>query len=441
MHKSTLTTSLRTHVVIAITACLISSCGGSGGSSDAISPGATSGDGVVPDGVDLPFLDSNSVIVGSEFDGEMTRFSPNSGLASNFSDLDRFDQFADFVGPIDIAGNTLISVSNTNGLYGVDINTGETLWETALGRLKDGGGIDHPSAPVCADNICYAMGNGGELVAFDVTTQIKLWTNDLFPNADDHLDINPLLVVDDKIFAGGGRSSTVFGDVTPQLFVVSRLTGEVESELEFGFPTLAGDLLLIRGQPPGLRAYDLDTMQAIWSFSASIVSPPAIAGNVIAFHTSDITVDAAQAQRIVGISRNNGSLLWLQEAGALQSFSAPVSDGRLIYSHFGEICFNSPCQIGYPRALNPADGSIVWENRDIENRGLAPVVVEGQLLYDHTLTFRSGTGIISGSTLVNSADGSIEWASTDKLARSSLTAIIDGTAYRSSIWPTFVSRR
>ena len=442
MHKSTLTTSLRTHLVIAITACLISSCGGSGGSSDASAPGAISGDGVVADGIELPFIDSISVIVGSESDGDMIRFSPGSGLASQFSDLGRFDQFADFVGPMDIVGDTLISASDTNGLFGIDVNTGEVLWGTPLGRLTDGGGVDNPSAPVCVDNICYAMGNGGVLVAFDVTTQIKLWTNDLFPNVDDHLDVNPLLVVDDKIFAGGGRRNpSVFGDVIPQLFVVSRLTGEVESELEFGFPTLAGDLLMIRGQAPGLRAYHIDTMQPAWSVSARFVSVPALAGDVIVIHTSDVTVDASVGQRVVGINRNDGSLLWVREAGTLQSFLDPVSDGQVIYSHFAQTCRTFLCVSAYPRALNPIDGSIIWENKDFDSVSVAPVVLNGQLLYDEASS-GGGSSRLRGSALLNTADGSAQWVSLNgHTAFESITAIIDGKAYRSGAHPTFESRR
>ena len=441
MHKSTLTTSLRTHLVIAITACLISSCGGSGGSSDASAPGAISGDGVVADGIELPFIDSISVIVGSESDGDMIRFSPGSGLASQFSDLDRFDQFADFVGPMDIVGDTIVSASDTNGLFGIDINTGEALWGTPLGSFKSRIGIDHPSAPVCADNICYAMGNGGELVAIDVATTSKLWTQDLFPNADDNLDINPLLVVDDKIFAGGGRTSDVFGDVAPQLFVVSRLTGEVESELEFGFPTLAGDLLLIRGQAPGLRAYHIDTMQPAWSFSARFVSVPAVAGDVIAIHTSDVTVDASVGQRVVGINRNDGSLLWIRDAGTLQSFFNPASDGQVIYSHFAETCNTAGCRSAYPRALNPIDGSIIWENKAISNVSVEPVVLNGQLLFDEVVTIRRGE-VFRGSALLNSADGSSQWISLNAhTSFGSLTAFIDGKAHRSSKHPTFESRR
>ena len=415
--------------LIAIATSVISGCDGGGGSTEFL-PESASGAVIQSDGAGLP---SDTVLVGNAADGDMIRFSPNSGSASDFSSLSQFGSFADLVGSVDMANGLIISASDDNGINGINSETGEVLWGAPLGSWQDTFGRDL-SPPVCVDNLCYGMGTGGELIAFDVTSRTTLWTTDLFPEADARLDIDPLLVTDERIFAGAKRFSTAFGDVTPRLFMVSRLTGEVEIELEYGLPSLAGDLLLIRGLIPGLTAYDFDTLQHVWSFESQITSTPAVADDVIAIHAQDITVDESQGQRVVGIDRRDGSLLWIREAGTMQSFFRPVSDGQRFYSHFATPCFPGPCTSGYPMALNPADGSVIWVNEDVDNKGPAPIVVNGQLIYDDIFSSNS----LRGTASVNSADGSLEWISIEETF-DSVTAIVDGKVIRSSRTPTFNS--
>ncbi len=126
----------------------------------------------------------------------------------------------------------------------------------------------------------------------------------------------------------------------------------------------------------------------------------------------------------------------------MQSFFSPVTDGRLIYSTYAVTCSNYPCTKGFPMALNPADGSMVWSKDEVNNNGPEPIVFDGRLLYDHISTFRDigdGYNIERGVGSLDSSDGSIKWISLGGSSFYSLTAISDGIAIRSSSEPTFVS--
>lgn len=431
MSNSNFLEQVRFTVSIAIVICLIAGCDDSASTSI---PGANLPDTNLNDGTQQnqsqSLLPEDTLVVGNKILGDMLRFLPNAGTAFKFSDLDDEPGFNPrFRGPIDVANGTIISVANNNGIYGLDIETGEVLWGGPLGSFKSTS-AGNPSPPVCVDDFCYAMGNGGELVAINVASQTILWTTDLIPEAEVRLNINPLLVTNDTIFASAA-------DSTSGLFMVSRSTGNIEQELENGVASRAGDLLLIRGQPPGLRAYDFETLEPVWSFSSLVVSTPAVAGDVIAFHAQELSVAETEGQRIVGIDRRDGSFLWEREAGTMQSFFHPVSDGQYFYSHFAEPCRGEFCKSGYPMALNPSDGSLVWTNEDAKNKGLAPVVVNGRLMYDDLSTFTGGIGLQTGVASLNAANGSIQWISTEG-TQTSLSVVLDGKVFRNSIWPTFV---
>lgn len=96
-------------------------------------------------------------------------------------------------------------------------------------------------------------------------------------------------------------------------------------------------------------------------------------------------------------------------------------------------------------ALNPADGSIVWTNEEVDNMGPAPVVVDGRLLFDDVSAFRDtgdGFNYGRGTASLDSATGSIQWVSIQGKSFYSLTAINDdGSVMRSSYEPTYAPER
>ncbi len=391
----------------------------------------------------VPALTEDSFLLGSEILGQMNIYNPFSGAVERFSDLSQVDSIVDYQATVDVVDGMIITVADDNTINGLDITTGDFLWDIGLGDIVRPFALIDPTPPVCDGDICYAMGAFGDLLAIDAIQRTVVWRTPLFPNTEDHLSVFRLLVTKERIFSGAFRSSTVFGDVEPKLYAVSRETGEIEKELPAGRASLAGDLLLISGT--GLHAYDFDTLEPVWFADLEFVSDVAVINDILVVSDAEKNVPVTRAQRVKGLNRLDGSILWSQEAGTTQAMFTPTTDGRLVYAVFAEQCTNVPCSTGYPMALNPADGSIVWTNEDVTvAQTIAPVVVDGHLLYNEVRSFRDtggGFNLDRGVASLDSSNGSIDWISFGRDSFYSLTAIIDGVAVRSLDNPGVVLTR
>jgi len=264
-----------------------------------------------------------------------------------------------------LVNNNIVTVLDNSSLAVLDGESGELSWQTSLGGFLFQSSVNKPTAPVCADEICYVMAAGGDVLAIDVENRNTVWSN-----------------------------SSTFGNVPGRLFVLSRSTGEIENEISPGLASIAGDLLLVSSG--GIVAYDFDTLQPVWSYDSAISSAPAVAGDVVVFHTEDpSTTGPVRGQRIVGVNRLDGSILWSRDGGLLQSFFNPTTDGRLIYTAFAVVCNVANCTSGNPMALNPADGSVVWinETAKVEQFG-SPVVATTAVFYEQIRSFDFGVGVV-----------------------------------------------
>jgi len=383
----------------------------------------------------VPEAGGSSFLVGTTVFGEMYSFASVSPFFLKISEPSDWGSRADYRGPIDLVNNNIVTVLDNSSLAVLDGETGELSWQTSLGGFLFQSSVNKPTAPVCADEICYVMAAGGDVLAIDVENRNTVWSTDLFPNVEEALDLYPLLVTRDRVFAGGFRDSSTFGNVPGRLFVLSRSTGEIENEISPGLASIAGDLLLVSSG--GIVAYDFDTLQPVWSYDSAISSAPAVAGDVVVFHTEDpSTTGPVRGQRIVGVNRLDGSILWSRDGGLLQSFFNPTTDGRLIYTAFAVVCNVANCTSGNPMALNPADGSVVWinETAKVEQFG-SPVVATTAVFYEQIRSFDFGVGVVG----LDSSTGEILLSIAGPTPFFSLTLISEGKAFRSNGIPTFVS--
>ncbi len=220
---------------------LLISCGGTAGDNDPAVNGS-SGSSAGAD-LNVPVLSDNSFLLGNSVLGDMHRYDPISGTIDVFSSPEDWGSSASYTGSVDISNNTIITVATDNSMVALDAGSGEYLWSLPLGDFLFQTPLNAPTSPVCAGDVCYAMSAAGDIVAVDVINRSTIWSTDLFPAVEETLDLFPLVVTEDKIFAGGYRFSSVFGDVAPQLFVVSRSTGNVEQELPDGWASVSGDFL------------------------------------------------------------------------------------------------------------------------------------------------------------------------------------------------------
>jgi len=391
----------------------------------------------------LKTLTDDSFLIGTTILGQMRIYNPFSGQGGKFSDLADIGSFVQYKRSVEVVDDLIISIADDNTLNAIDIRTGDYLWDINLGSFGRAVGLISPAPPVCDAGICYVMGAFGDLVAIDIRRGTTIWNTPLFPNDENPLRTYRLLVTKDRIFSGAFRFSSVSGDVEPTLYAVSRETGAIEKRLPPGRATLAGDLLLISGE--GLHAYDFDTLEPVWFNDLNLVSDATVVGDIVVVNAAEKNTPIITAQRVIGLNRLDGSILWSQQAGTAQSIFTPTTDGRLIYTGFGETCSLANCVGGYPMALNPADGSIVWTNDSVTlKQEQAPVVVEGHLFYNEVFAAVNINGDISfptGPASLDSSDGSIDWVSLDGPTFFSLTAIINGVAVRSIDHPSVMSTR
>jgi len=393
----------------------------------------------LPQGTDnVPISSDRGFLLGTSILGYMHRYNMSTGAVSGLAGVSQINFDGDLKKTFDVANDSIIAVSDNNALVVLDGNSGEYQWDLPVGNYLDSYIHNQPTPPVCTELLCYVMGANGVVAAIDIDSRQSIWDVDLFPDVVEYLDVFPLLVTKERIFAGGYRFSTVFGNVSPKLFVLSRGTGEVIKELPDGWASMAGDLVLISGD--GLHAYDFDSLQPEWHLELPAVSNPVVVDDVVVVHTSDPTVPESEGQRIIGIDRTDGTILWSQMAGTLQSFFGPATDGNLVYSVYARTCINYGCTKGYPMALRPSDGSIVWTNEAVDvlqNR--PPIIIGGRILYDQVR--HSGSDFATGVGSLDPSGGEIQWISQERESFYSLTAVVDGKVIRSNYEPTFYSDR
>jgi outer membrane protein assembly factor BamB len=215
--------------------------------------------------------------------------------------------------------------------------TGRELWTSAWNaRFKSGMGGDGPrSTPTWHDGRVYAFGGTGELRALDAATGQTLWRTDVLADARaDNLEhgasASPLIVDNTVVvLAGGGNGQSVI-------------------------------------------AYDRLSGQRVWSAlddRASYSSPMlvTIAGvrQILAF----------TAERLVGLSPENGTLLW--------EFSWNANISQPLITAPDRVFISSELDAAMVQLAAGPDGTLtareLWRTNRMNNKFTSPVLHDGHI--------------------------------------------------------------
>lgn len=347
-------------------------------------------------------LNDNSVLI-VPADNELYKVN---ALTGDSELLHKFSSGLNFKAPVDVVGNTIIATATDNTLNGIDINTGELLWEVGLGASDRTGG---QSSPVCAGEVCYASGSGGEFGAYNVSTQQPGWS------ITDRKTRYTLIVGDYVIRAGDYYESN-----RSAIVVLNRHDGSEQhsiklNDIAWGRPRVYGSMLFVPTEGT-LEAYDISTWQLVWKapfFGEQgfyRTGNLTFAGNVVAFNTTIDTDDDDSLDEyvLVGLDVNSGALMWSINSGEITSYRFdPQSDGTTIYSAVSEYysVAGYSSKRGTPFAVDPATGNILWQST--EEISDDPTVAAGQLFVTR-VTGSGGVGnFYSGFGSLDARNGAV----------------------------------
>jgi len=253
------------------------------------------------------------------------------------------------------------------------------------------------------------------------------------------------LITEKKIYVG-----TDYADGSYGLNVYARNDGGLLESIAFdgqifGTPVLADKKLLVVSRR-SLQALDFSTHEQIWRKEFSGLSLPVVIGQtVIAVIVDRENQFVSTELGIAGMNISTGEVIWANEMPLLKG-SLPASDGRLVITEQHAATENDLLAFQrtptFPRALNAADGSVVWEhNFNIGRARVLPLAVPGHLFY----TTYASTSYSGGPSLVaiDPATGKINWFASDsnakaisRLAGPVLVLVHDGQVYRTEEFPT-----
>lgn len=218
-----------------------------------------------------------------------------------------------------------------------DLATGRELWTSAWNaRFNSGMGGDGPRAtPTWADGRLFALGATGEFRALDAATGRTLWRTNILADAGA-----------DNIEHGLSASPLVVGSV-----VVVLPGGD------------NGQSIVAYDRQSGKRAWS--TLDERTSYSSPMLGTLAGVSQILAF----------TATRLVGLSPDNGKLLWEFEWGSGNNISQPLitaPDRVFISSDYGAAML---------QVAAGADGQLtsreLWRTTRMNNRFTSPVLHDG----------------------------------------------------------------
>ena len=252
-----------------------------------------------------------------------------------------------------ITQGVLVLPQRNAELIGLDVNSGEILWRSALeaGRMIRALVADGTRflASISDERPLGQSGNG-RLVSVDARTgEIEtLW------QADSHQLTTPLLIAEQIVL----RTST------GGLFALSRSPQPEpiwQQPLDAWWsltPFVAEDILIVSdGRPMHgegyLVAFSLSQGQCLWKVDTAgmLAQPPAACAQVVAF--------LENRQRLVAVDLYSGERIWQQEFRKI--YCPPLADGKRFYLIVrGD---ESTPQAGryQLRALQPQSGALVWQ--------------------------------------------------------------------------------
>jgi len=222
-----------------------------------------------------------------------------------------------------VAGGKVVTAGFYNGLFCFDAVTGQFLWNFPTGITRDN--------PAIVNGTLYIGSEGYQLIAIDMATGTKKWS------VDSYLDINNHLI------HGVGSS-----------------------------PTVADGVLYTGGI---LKAYDIATGNVLWKYD---VSPSAVVGPV---YENGVIFGNSPGDMVFAIN-NNGTLKW--KTGNVGSIQPVVDPANATVAN--KILFTGCGMNNSLKAINTANGQVIWNYQATQPFTSGPCVVDGKNNVFHSNT-------------------------------------------------------
>ena len=317
----------------------------------------------------------------------------------------------DLVGVPDVIDGLVVVGAGDNTVNGLDLATGEFLWETVLGERRFG--ATEVTATTCVPGLCLAGGENGVLMAVDPASGAMAWGLPLRPDGslEDYLYLSTPVVVGDRVYVStddGGFAD----DVQPRLYVLGLYSGEVLGSVALdgpgGTPVFADDGTLLLRAGGVLSAFDPDTLQTRWRVEVGRSTDPGTGGNVVAVHVDGETTGDVNSS-IVALDLATGAVLWLADGGSDQTLFPPIVAGSAVYGSRDNACELPNCHSGYPVALDAATGETLWQDYDTVRVRGAPTLVGNLLVYPDLVPVGTAPAGEPGMGAIDVRDGSVRW--------------------------------
>ena len=187
---------------------------------------------------------------------------------------------------------TVVAGFSSGELNASRYENGRQVWQDALSRTSISTGVgalsDIDADPVIANGIVYAVGQGGRMVALDLTSGQRVWELNMAGIATPWVAGDWLFAVNDKA----------------QLIAVQRLTGKIrwitqlprwlkeskkDGQINYYGPVLAGERLIVAGSNGALINVDPATgaVQSQTSAGGGVRFQPVVAGGSLFLMTEE----------------------------------------------------------------------------------------------------------------------------------------------------------
>ncbi|NKB87254.1 MAG: PQQ-binding-like beta-propeller repeat protein [Acidobacteria bacterium] len=299
-----------------------------------------------------------------------------------------------------------------------DDATGERLWMTAIGPAWEDEYGGPRATPTVVDDVAYAIGTEGDLVALDVATGEIRWHLNMQTDLNGSTPLagngwtwkyaeSPLVDGDRVVVTPGGESSFIAA--------LDRHTGEVEwssAVPEFGEEGVpgAGYSSAVISEGAGVRQYvqlmgngivgvEAATGRVLWTYSrmanpVANIPTPVIDGDYVLTATG-YGSGAALLQLVADGDGVRAEEVWFNEAGTMQNHHG----GMVI--HDGTIYLGQGHNRGFPQAVDFMSGEVLWgpERNDGDGSG-SVLYADGHLYY----RYQNGVMVLAEAT----RDGYVE---------------------------------
>lgn len=236
-----------------------------------------------------------------------------------------------------VEGGRVFAGSLTGGIFCVDAESGETVWNKTIENDPRWWGV--ASSPLIQDGVIYVISfSNGTLHALSLDGD-EIWNISTG-------EVSPYL----SAASSGGRLYLPGGD--PALYCLDAATGEIYWKKDMPYQITAtpavGDGAVFAVTSDFISAFDAENGDLLWSagINGSISSPALSSGRIY------VGSDDTPAGHLSCFDAANGTSIWRTEANGPVK-SSPLVLGGLVY-------FGTSCDEGTIYALHAGNGSVAW---------------------------------------------------------------------------------